>query len=122
MSHEGKTQITMFFTADGEQVTEGNRLFASHEEFMKGHHRDGAKALLRYNVASGPEVSNPLDPSSAPTGRTSFVLTEVYESPEGVADHWEHASEWEEFGAFVDWTSQVELSVLHGSPVVRSLW
>jgi len=73
-------------------------------------------------VAVGPEPSNPLDPSSDPTGRTSFVLTEVYETPSGVACHWEHATEWEDFGAFMDWTSQVEFSVLHGSPIAHSLW
>lgn len=112
----------MMFTAAGEQTTEGERLFTSHAAFMKGHHQDGDKALLRYNVARGPELSNPLDPSSAPTGRTCFALTEVYESPDGVADHWEHASDWEDFGAFVDWTSQIDLVVLHGSPIVHSFW
>lgn len=122
MSHAGKTQITMMFTADGPQVAEGDRLFTSHGAFMKGHHRDGDKALLAYNVASGPELSNSLDPSSEPTGRTSYVLTEVYESPAGVADHWAHAGEWADFGAFVEWAGAVEVHVLHGSPVVQSLW
>lgn len=55
-------------------------------------------------------------------GRTSFALTEVYETPAGVADHWEHATDWEDFGAFVEWTGKVDLTVLHGSPVAHSLW
>ena len=47
----------------------------------KTHHRDGKQALLRYNVVKGPDLSNPLDPSSKPTGNTCFVLSEVYETP-----------------------------------------
>ncbi len=124
MSHEGKTQITFVFTADGDHVAEGDRLFASHAGWMKAtHHQKGELALLRYNVVRGPEVSNPLDPTSAPTGRTSFALTEVYESPAGLEDHWKQGQEsWEDFGAFVEWAQNVDMAVLHGSPVVYSLW
>ena len=35
----------------------------------------GEKALLSYNVSKGPELSNPMDPNSAPTDNTCFVLT-----------------------------------------------
>ncbi len=124
MSHEGKTQITFIFTADGDNVEEGDRLFASHAEWIeKTHHRDGELALLRYNVVRGAEVSNPLDPGSEPTGRTSYALTEVYESPAGLADHWEQgANSWQDFGPFLAWAQSVETAVLHGSPVIHSLW
>ncbi len=124
MSHEGKTQITFIFTVNPDQVAEGDRLFASHAAWMeKSHYRDGDLALLRYNVAKGPEVSNPLDPSSEPTDNTCFVLTEVYESPAGLADHWKQGSEdWRDFGAFIAWASSVNGAVLHGSPVIYSLW
>jgi len=54
----------------------------------QSHYREGEKALLRYNVVKGPELSNPWDPSSDPTGNTCFVLMEVYESEAGVEDHW----------------------------------
>src|SRR5207249_2196687 len=37
--------------------------------------RDGELALLLYNVVKGPELSIPMDPSSAPTGNTNFTLT-----------------------------------------------
>lgn len=44
------------------------------------HARDGDKSLLSYNIAKGPETSNPLDPSSEPTGNTCYALNEVYEA------------------------------------------
>ena len=91
---------------------------------MEGsHHRDGDKALLRYNVAKGPELSNPLDPSSAPTGNTSFVLMEIYQSQAGVDDHWQQAAEgWADFPALAAWGGKCNVTTLHGSPVVQSLW
>lgn len=123
MSHEGATQITFIFTAGPEQVAEGDRIFASHAKYMeKSHHRDGELELLRYNVVKGPELSNPLDPSSEPTENTNYVLVEVYANPAGLADHWKNAGNWDDFQAFVNWASAVKVCVLHGSPVVHSLW
>jgi len=124
MSHEGKTQVTFIFTARPDQVEEGDRLFASHAAFLeKTHYREGELALLRYNVVKGDELSVTLDPSSEPTGNTCFVLTEVYETPAGLADHWEQgAGSWQDFQAFVAWASAVDTKVLHGSPVIHSLW
>ena len=53
----------------------------------------------------------------------NFVLTEAYESPAGIDDHWKQAAEsWEDFGAFMAWAGKVKVAVLHGSPVVHSLW
>ena len=124
MSHKGKTQITIIFTATPELVEEGDRIFASHAAWMeRTHHREGDKALLIYNVIKGPELSNPLDPSSEPTGNTSYVLTEVYESPAGVADHWSQAVEnWQDINALMDWAGKCTVTTVHGSPVVQSLW
>ncbi len=124
MSHEGKTQIAFIFTATPDLVAEGDRIFASHAAWMaKTHHREGELALLLYNVVKGPELSNPLDPSSEPTGNASFVLTEVYENPAGLQDHWKQGAEsWEDFAAFMEWAGKVKVVTLHGSPVIHSLW
>jgi hypothetical protein len=123
MPQKGKTQLTFIFTATPDLVQEGDRLFSSHAEWMeKTHHRDGKLALLRYNVVKGPDLSNPLDPSSKPTGNTCFVLSEVYETPDGLADHWKQSGTWKDFIAFMKWTGSVKVSVLHGSPVIHSLW
>jgi len=94
MSQEGKTQVSMIFTAKPEQVAEGDGIFASDAKWIDGsHHHDGELALLRYSVVKGAELSNALDPASAPTGNTCFVVIEVHESPAGLADHWKQGSE-----------------------------
>ncbi len=124
MSHKGNTQVTFILTATPDLVAEGDRIFASHARWMEqSHHRSGELALLSYNIAKGPELSNPMDPGSAPTGNTSFVVAEVYANPAGLEDHWKQGAEgWEDFGAFMEWAGKVNVAVLHGSPVVQSLW
>ena len=90
---------------------------------VRTHHRDGDKALLLYNIVKGPELENQLDPSSGPSGNTTYVLTEVYETQAGVDDHWKQAAEsWEDMGAVGEWSSKCNVATLHGSPVIHSLW
>ena len=92
MSQQGKIQLTFIIIAPPDQVAEDDRLFASHAPWMTDtHHRSGDKALLTYNVSKAPELSNPMDLSSAPTGNTCYVLSEVYETEAGVADHYQQA-------------------------------
>ena len=125
MSHKGNVQITIIFTCGPEDVAEGDALFANHAAWMeRSHHRDGELALHAYNIVKGPEQANPLDPSSEPTGNTSFVLTEVYETPAGVADHWRMGTtEWVDgFDALMAWAPKCKITALHGSEVVQSLW
>lgn len=124
MSHKGKQQLTIIFTATPDLVQEGDRLFENHAAWMaQSHQRDGDKALLSYNIAKGPELSNPLDPSSEPTGNTSFVLNEVYETPAGVEDHWKQAAEgWEKLSELLEWGGKCKVTTLHGSQVIQSLW
>ena len=124
MSHQGKTQITFIFTVGPDQVEEGDRIFASHADWMeRTHHREGDLALLHYNVVKGAELSNQLDPSSEPTANTCYALSEVYETPAGLVDHWKQGAEgWEDFNAFVEWASNATVAALHGSPVAYSLW
>jgi hypothetical protein len=90
----------------------------------KSHYRDGSKALLIYNLSRGPELSNPVDPSSKPTGNMNYVLTEVYETQDGVEDHWKQGSEnWQDFQALVKWAGKCKVMALPaGGPVIHSLW
>src|SRR5262249_42322441 len=68
------------------------------------HYRTGEKALLSYNVSKGPELSNPTDPNSAPTGNTCFILSEIYEGRAGVLDHFEQSfGNWGDVQAFRKW-------------------
>jgi hypothetical protein len=125
MSHLGKIQITIVFKATTpELAAEGDRILASHAAWMEAsHHREGELALLTYEVSKGAEYSNMLDPTSEPTGSTYFVLTEIYENEAGLADHWRMGSEeWPDFGAMVEWMGQCETDVIHGCPVIHSLW
>ena len=81
MSHMGKSHLVIMMTVGADDVAEGDRIFASHGELMKGHPREGDVALLGYTVSKAPELSNPMDPNSEPTGKTTFVIDEYYESP-----------------------------------------
>lgn len=124
MAHTGKIQLILVISAPPDQVAEGDRIFASHQPWMEStHHRSGNKALLTYDVSKAPELSNPLDPTSAPTGNTLFVLSEVYETDAGVTDHIEQAqSGWADFPAFVEWLGKCKVSGTAVAPIFNSLW
>ena len=123
MSDVGKTNIVVMWTVAPEHVAEGDRVFESHVKWMTGHPREGAAALVSYKISKGPELSNPLDPNSEPTGNTIFVLAEVYESPAGVVEHWRQAVEtWQDLPAFMDWSSKGKVGTLHSGTVVQGLW
>jgi len=124
MSYKGSRQLTIFFTCASEHAAEGDALFANHAAWMEqSHHRDGNLALLMYNVVRGEERENPLDPTSAQTGDVTFVLTEVYSTSVGVADHWRQASQsWEGFEAFASFAVKCKIKTLHASEIVQSLW
>jgi hypothetical protein len=40
MSHRGKSHLVIMFTVGPDDVAEGDRIFASHGEWMKGHPRE----------------------------------------------------------------------------------
>jgi hypothetical protein len=87
------------------------------------HHRDGDKALLTYNVSRAPELSNPLDQNSAPTGNTVFILHEIYETDAGVTDHFQQASSgWKEFPGLVQWLQKCKVSGVPAARIINSLW
>jgi hypothetical protein len=41
MSHRGKSHVVIMFTVGPDDVAEGDRIFASHGEWMPGHPREG---------------------------------------------------------------------------------
>ena len=123
MSHMGKAHIIIMWTVAAEDVAEGDRIFASHGEWMKGHPRSGDTALLSYSISEGPELANPLDPNSAPTGNTIFVLDEFYESPAGVARHWKDAIDnWKDLSDLVAWSAKGKVATLHSGTAIQALW
>lgn len=123
MANQGKVQLTFVITAPPDQVEEGDRIFQSHAPWMEStHHRSGDKALVSYNVSKAPELSNPMDSQSAPTGNTCFVLTEIYETEAGVADHFEQAMAWADFPALGKWLESCKITGVPAAPIKHSLW
>jgi hypothetical protein len=124
MAQVGKAHLLITFVAPATKVAEIDRLVASHGGWMaETHPRSGRKALLSYEFSKGPELSNALDPSSASTGNTRYVLSEVYESAAGIQDHWAQAQKsWGDFAAMVGIIGQCNAQTLHGGTVVQSLW
>ena len=124
MTHKGKIQLTFVITAPPDLVEEGDRLFRSHAPWMEAtHHREGDKALLSYSVSKAPEPSNPMDPDSAPTGNTCFMLTEIYETEAGVVDHMQQAdSSWQDFPSFAEWIGKCKVSGVPAAQIINSLW
>ena len=124
MAYLGKTQLIYVIIAPPDQVEEGDRIFRSHGPWMEATHpRDGDKALLSYNVSKTPELSNPFDSSSSPTGNTCFILNEVYESDAGVAEHFQKAmGSWQGFPHLVKWLEQCKVAGVPAAPIINSLW
>jgi hypothetical protein len=124
MARQGCTQLTYVVIAPPELADEGVRIFRSHRSWMEAtHHHEGEKALLSYDVSKVTELSNPFDPSSDPTGNTIFVLTEVYQSDAGVADHFEQAAAtWADFGALVNWMEKCDTTLVPQARIFNSLW
>ena len=124
MTYHDKLQITLIIIAPPDQVAEGDRIFKSHGSWMEAtHYRTGEKALLSYNVSKGPELSNPADLDSAPTGNTCFVLTEIYESKAGVLDHFEQTnSSWGDFPAARKVMEKCKVMAVTGASIINSLW
>ncbi len=123
-TNQGKIRLTFVITVPPEQVEEGERIWRSHIAWMeRTHHREGEKALLSYDVSKAPELSNPMDPASAPTGNTNYVLAEVYESEAGVADHFEQArANWEDFPALMAWLNNCKVAAAPAARIFNSLW
>ncbi len=124
MAYKGKIQLTLIIVAPPDQVEEGDRLFQTHAPWMEAtHHRDGDKALLSYSVSKAPEVSNPMDQNSDPTGNTVYVLSEVYETEAGVADHFQQAeASWQDFPAIGKWMENCKVTGVAAAPIINSLW
>ena len=118
MSHMGKSHLVVMFTVGPDDVAEGDRIFASHGEWMKGHTREGDEALLEYSISKGPELSNPMEP----TGKTIFVIDEYYASPAGIARHWQDAADnWSDMAAALAWSAKGTVATLHNGTAVQAL-
>ena len=132
MSEIGKSHIVIMWTIRPEDVAEGDRLFSRDAQWMTKHEREGPNALRSYSISKGPELENPLDPDSAPTGNTIFVLDEFNESPAGPVEHWRLARSWDPAETWpealkrdpglLERSARTKVSTLHSGTVVQAIW
>ena len=53
----------------------------------------------------------------------SNLLDEIYDSPDGVQDHWQQAQQsWTDFGPMVEMISSCGAQTLHAGNILQSLW
>lgn len=113
VDYVGRTQLSLRIAAPADLEAEGDRVFAAHAEWVKRtHHRNGERALLQYIVSKRP-VRN---------GVVVFHLTEIYQSPAGVADHLEQAKQWDSVEAWGAWLDKCQVKITHDAVVQHSLW
>jgi quinol monooxygenase YgiN len=98
--------------------------FLARDSTAAASSRQCRAALLGYTVSKGPELSHPMDPSSEATGKTTFVIVEVYESPADIARHRQDAmATWPDMTSAVQaWADKASIVTLHNGTVVQSLW
>ena len=110
-------------------------LWASHAKFWEMTHFG---AGLSYEVDKGPQLSNPLDPSSAPTGNDMYVLHECYPADydhdatppltaqnDDIMQHWAYtAANWSGFNQVIALMQKPDVTVvtLHHGQVVHANW
>ena len=123
MKYHDKIQVALIIIAPPDQAAEGDRLFQSHASWMEStHHRTGEKALLSYNVSKAPELSDPMDINSAPTGNMCFVLTEIYESKAVLSITGADEGSWGDFPAILKWMEKCKVTFVTAASIVNSLW
>ena len=82
--------------------------------------RCGAAGLHRLQ---GPGTVEPVGPELGATGKTIFVLDEYYDSPAGIARHWQDAMDnWPDLSAVMAWSAKVTVATLHNGTAVQALW
>lgn len=124
MAKMNEVRFTVTSICPADLAAEGDRIYRSHIAWMKAtHHREGPKALLSYDVSKTPELSDPFDLASKPTGNTVFVLTEVYSTDGGVVDHFEQAkASWKDFPAWTAWVGKCKTTKVGYGKIFNSLW
>jgi hypothetical protein len=123
MPDVGTTRLVIMWTVKAADIEAADRLFESHATWMTAHPREGDTALLSYSISKGPELANPMDPTSELTGNMIYVLDESYASPAGIPAHWKLAMEtWQDLTPFMEWNAKTTVTTLHNGTVTQALW
>ena len=129
---KGKSTVFLVFTAPNDEATPVLRsFFENHYEFMREKkHENGPLKLVQYHVYESPEWEGEDNVAPAPffdgkfpniTGRTVFVLTEIYENENGLHHHFIESKEvMPEFNEMLS-TFKIEFQCLNQMKVIQSL-
>lgn len=131
----GNKTLTIVVITPPQYEAQFDNLWASHAQFWRMTHWG---AGLSYEVDKGPQLSNPLDPSSAPTGNIMYVLHECYPADydhdgappltaqnDDIMEHWAYtAVYWSGFNQIIALmqTPGVTVVTLHHGQVVHANW
>ena len=80
-----------------EEIEMVEKLFASHRNSIEHTHTvtgEAATRLNSYSVIRMPEMTQFGDPSKGMTGNMIYILSEHYETPEGLAMHLAAGNKW----------------------------
>ena len=106
MISKGMFQLSVIAVVPANLVAEGEQIYEALMKWMaETHPRTGDKALLHYSLTQGPELSNPMDITSPPSGNTCFGWSEVYASRAGLENHFALGAQWKEVPRLMAWAS-----------------
>jgi len=118
----GKTRLTFTFVVPAKNVKLADEVFACHATWMNETHiHKGPKALLSYDVSKMAELTDPTGLKSKPTGKTIYVLNEVYETVAGVEDHFERTPKWNCYDQFVELVNVSKVTKVSVGNIFNSL-
>ena len=132
---KGKSTVFLIFIAPNNDAAVAVRgFFDSHYAFMREKsHQDGPLKLIQYSISESPEWKNDGTYAAAPapffegkfpeiTGRTIFVLSEIYENENGLHHHFIESKDFvSEFDSMID-TYNLEYTALNQMKIIQSLW
>ena len=132
---KGTSSVFMVFIAPNDEAAAGVRIFfENHIEFMKEKsHQQGPLKLIQSTYSESPEWQNDgpyiAGPASffegefpAKTGRTVFVLSEIYENENGLHHHYVESKDFiSEFDEMIS-TYGIEFKEFNQMKITQSLW
>ena len=86
-------------------IEEVEAVIASHRKFMNETHSvdgDMGTRLNSYSVIKMPQMNDFTDPSKGMTGNVLYILSEHYETPQGLAKHMEAGNSWDGIGPMIE--------------------
>lgn len=128
-----KSTVILIFIAPNDEATEVLRIFfENHYEFMREKsYENGPLKLVQYYISESPEWEGEDNRAPVPffdgkfpnkTGRTVFVLNEIYENEDGLHHHFmEFKDVMPEFNEMLS-TFKIEFQCLNQMKIIQSLW